>query len=95
MLNENTKDFIKNLRRYRTLNSKKSVIEQEMDYLKKEIVDYLDRHNIDSYEGTNISAERSNVSRKQLDKRLVMAALGTDDVSRVQKVITYTKLQVR
>lgn len=95
MLDQDTKDFVKALRRYRTLNSKKSAIEQEMDCLKQSIVAYLDNHNIDSYEGTNITAERSNVSRKQLDKQLVMAALGTNDVSCVQKVITYTKLQVR
>ena len=93
MLDQDTKDFVKALRRYRTLNSKKSAIEQEMDCLKRSIVEYLDNHNIDSYQGTNIGVERSNVSRKQLDRQLVIAALG--DVSSVQKVITYTKIQVR
>ena len=95
MLDQDTKDFVKALRRYRTLNSKKSAIEQEMDCLKQSIVKYLDKHEIDSYKGNNICVERSNVSRKQIDRKLVMAALGTKDVSTVQKVITYTKLQIR
>ena len=95
MLDEDTRSFVKNLRRYRTLNCRKSAIEQEMNCLKQDIVKYLDKHEIDSYKGNNICVERSNVSRKQIDRKLVMAALGTKDVSTVQKVITYTKLQIR